>query len=194
MVIRSTTSLTHWNYFLALEKDLENLSRYIEFSQSNFECHSLEIARILLASASEVDVITKQLCKNLNPSSPAENIHQYRDEILTVYTKIPDFKVTIPRFGLDLTPWSNWKHPNGVPTWWTANNKVKHQRNTDFHKANLQNVLNSVSGLFVILLYFYKEEAENAELIPMQTLLRVTDENFDGSTFNTVEFGINYNL
>jgi len=32
MAINTSNSLDHWNYFLALEKDLENLSRYVEFA------------------------------------------------------------------------------------------------------------------------------------------------------------------
>lgn len=194
MVINTSNSLDHWNYFLALEKDLENLSRYVEFCQSNFKCHSLEMARILLAAASEVDVVAKQLCQKLNSGSTADNIHQYRDEIKTVYPNLPNFKVTIPRFGLNLTPWSNWNQNSGVPLWWIAYNKVKHHRDTDFNRANLENVLNVLSGLFVITLYFYKEKAENAELIPTQSLLRVREENLGGTTFNDFESSINYKL
>jgi len=53
-------SLAHWNYFLALEKDIEVLSRYVEFTQKNFTCYSLEILRILFSAASEVDVVAKK--------------------------------------------------------------------------------------------------------------------------------------
>lgn len=194
MAINTSYSLDHWNYFLALEKDLENLSRYVEFCQSNFKCHSLEIVRMLLAAASEVDVVAKKLCQKINTGSSADNINQYRDEIKSIYPNMPNFKVIIPRFGLDLAPWLNWNHNRGVPLWWTAYNKVKHHRDTHFDRANLENVLNAVSGLFVITLYFYKEKAENAELIPMQSLLRVREENFRETTFNGVEFGINYIL
>ena len=194
MAITSIKSLEHWNYFLALEKDLENLSRYIEFCQSNFDCYSLDMARILLASASEVDVVAKQLCRKLNPDSPADNIHQYRNEIKIEYPQILDFKVNIPRYGLTLIPWLNWNQNEGVPIWWSAYNKVKHHRNIDFKKANLKNVLNTVAGLFVITLYLYKEKAERAELIPVQSLLRVSEVNFGEIVFNDAEFGIRYNL
>ena len=194
MAIKTSRSLEHWNYFLALEKDLENLSRYIEFCQSNFNCYSLEMARILLASSSEVDVVAKQLCKKLNPASEANNIHQYRDEIKIVYSQFPNFRVTVPRYGLDLAPWSNWNQDQGVPFWWNAYNKVKHQRNVDFEKANFKNVINAVAGLFVTTLYFYKEKAENAKLIPMQSLLRVSEENFGELVFSNGEVGISYNL
>jgi len=192
MVIRTFDSLIHWNFFLSLEKDLETLSRYVEFCDSNFECYSLEMARILLAASSEVDVIAKQLCRKIDSNSSADRINQYRNEIKSAYPKFPNFKVTIPRFGLNLTPWEKWNESNGVPVWWTACDEVKHHRDTDFYQANLINVLNSVAGLFVITLYFYKDKAENAELIPMQSLLRVTEDNFDGATFNEIEFGIKY--
>lgn len=194
MAIQTSDSLLHWNFFLSLEKDLETLSRYVEFCDANFECYSLEMARMLFSASSEVDVIAKQLCRKINLTSQADNINQYRDEIVSSYPNIPNFKVTIPRFGLNLTPWEKWKESGGVPIWWVAYNKVKHHRNTDFHRANLKNMLNSVAGLFVITLYFYKEKAENAELIPMQSLFRVTEDNFDSTTFNNIEFGINYKL
>lgn len=194
MVILTGPSLAHWNFFLALEKDLEGLSRYIEFAETNFACYSLEITRILFSAASEVDVVAKQLCVKINPTSSASNINQYRDEIRNAYPALPNFRVTIPRFGLELTPWSNWIDVTGIPDWWTAYNKVKHHRNTDYHRGNLKNCLNAVAGLFVVILYFYKEKAENAELIPIPSLFRVTEEHFDGTTFNEIEFGINYRL
>ena len=34
----------HWNYFLALDKDVEALSRYVEFDESNFDTYSNEMA------------------------------------------------------------------------------------------------------------------------------------------------------
>lgn len=194
MVILTGLSLAHWNFFLALEKDLEVLSRYIEFTETNFTCYSLEISRILFSAAAEVDVVAKQLCVKINPTSSDSNINQYRDEIRTAYPGLQSFKVTIPRFGLELTPWSNWSDATGVPDWWTAYNKVKHHRNTDYHRGNLKNCLNAAAGLFVLILYFYKEKAENAELIPIPSLFRVTEEHFDGTTFKEIEFGINYRL
>ncbi len=192
MVILTSPSLAHWNYFLALEKDLEVLSRYIEFAENNFNCYSLEISRVLFSAASEADVVAKQLCAKINPNSSASNINQYRNEIRAAYPSFQNFKVTIPRFGLELTPWSNWSEPTGVPDWWTAYNKVKHHRNTDYHKGNLKNCLNAAAGLFVLILYFYREKAENAELIPIPSTFRVTENNFNGTTFNNIEYGINY--
>ena len=183
MSIQSQKIEPHWNYLLAIEKELETLSRYIEFDKKNFECFSVEIARILLSSAAEVDVVCKQLCRKLNPSSTADSINHYRNEIKSAYPNIHNFEILLPRYGLNLKPWNNWKNANGVPLWWTAYNKVKHHRNLEYHRANLKNAINSVAGLFVMILYFYKEKAEEGGLKPTPVLLRVTEDHYGGITY-----------
>lgn len=194
MVIETRRIEVHWNYLLAIENDLYRLSRFIEFDERNFECFSIEISRILLTSAAEVDVVCKQICKKLNPASSAEDIHQYREEIKPVHPKIPDFKVLIPRHGLTLTPWDNWNEERGVPLWWTAYNKIKHHRDSEYHRANLRNALNSVAGLFVMVLYLYKEKAKMGELVPSLQLLKAAEDHLEGVTLGGYEFGIVYKL
>jgi hypothetical protein len=68
----------HWNYFLALENDLETLSRYVEFDVANFNVFSIELAHLLFAAASEVDVLAKRMCELANPSAPRGNMDNYR--------------------------------------------------------------------------------------------------------------------
>ena len=136
----------HWNYLLAIEHDLSELSRYIEFDENNFGCFSIEIARILLTSAAEVDVVCKQICKKIKPTLKTKDleklkIHGYRDTLKPAFPDIPQFEVLLPRFGLTLKPWSEWKKKKGVPLWWTAHNKVKHQRDSEYPRANLKMLL-----------------------------------------------------
>ena len=100
----------------------------------------------------EADVVCKQHCLARDPASSADNIRKYRHEIAPAFPVIPGFEVLIPRYGLRLKPWENWGDPDGVPDWWTASNKIKHQRATEYHRASLKNVLNAVAGLFVICL------------------------------------------
>lgn len=194
MAIHVRTVNSHWNFFLALERDLEQLSRYIEFNESNFACFSLEIARVLLAAGAEVDVVCKQLCKKLNTASRASSIGSYHSEITATVPNISSWEVQAPRFGLVLHPWDEWSNLNGVPFWWTAYNKTKHHRHTDFHLANLKNALNAVAGLFVVILHLYKEQAEEALLLPAAQLFRPHADHFGGTTFDEHEFGVNYVL
>jgi hypothetical protein len=194
VVITSSKIETHWNYLLAIEGDLERLSRFIDFDERNFDCFSIEISRILLASGAEVDVVCKQICKKINSKSSAGSIYAYQNEILASYPNIPDFIVLLPRYGLTLTPWSNWKAQNNPPDWWTAYNKIKHHRDSQYHRANLQNALNAVCGLFIMVLYLYREKAEEGELGPSPKLLHVSEKHFEGVDFLRSEFSIIYDL
>jgi len=78
--------LIHWSYFLALEQDIQRLSRFVEFNSNNFATFSLEMAHLLLASSSEIDVVLKMLCKPFAPS--AQNEEAYRSSIPK---QIPNF-------------------------------------------------------------------------------------------------------
>jgi hypothetical protein len=55
--------LNHWNYFLPLESDLKNISRYIEIHPKNFKTFSIGLTQLFLATCSEIDVILKEICK-----------------------------------------------------------------------------------------------------------------------------------
>jgi hypothetical protein len=136
------------------------------------------MAHLLLAAASEIDVIAKLLCMKVSPNNNAENINEYRSILNPAFPNIKEIKVLIRRYGLEFKPWTNWKR-NQNPIWWTAYNKVKHERNIHYQKASLKNTLNATAGLFVMLLYLYKDEAEAGMLAPSPSLFRV-DEQFDG--------------
>ncbi len=193
MGIKTRRIEPHWNYLLAIERDLDELSRYVEFDERNFECFSIEIARLLLASGAEVDVVCKQICARTNPESKADNINRYRDVIKAAYPVLPGFEVLLPRFGLTLKPWDEWSKADGVPVWWTAYNKIKHERDSEYGRANLKNALNAVGGLFVVVLYLYEDKARAGELLPSPQLLRVPHPVFGGPPLGE-EAGIRYRL
>jgi hypothetical protein len=161
---------TFWEYFLALESDLEATARFVEMRPENYEVFSIEYARLLLAAASEVDVLCKRLCKVVDPNSTPRNITDYRRAINRAYPQFHTIEVIIPRFELSLHPWRAWVGDNN-PSWWASYNKIKHSRDIYYQQANLQNVLDSLAGLFVVVLYLHKAEKINEKLYPYPRLL-----------------------
>lgn len=168
MGIEQQQVFSHWNYFLSIEEDISKLSRWIEPSESNYECYSLEIARLLMTAAAEVDVVAKLVCKCINPNSRARGIESYQKEIVGEFPNIYQAEVLVPRFGLTLKPWTNWRDENTSPLWWKANNKVKHQRSEHFNQATLKNLFNAVAALLLLLILNYREEIN--QLSPKSTL------------------------
>jgi hypothetical protein len=192
MGINRQSTLLHWNFFLAMEEDLERLSRFIDFS-GNDDAFSIEIARSFLGSCSEVDVVLKQLCKVINPASTAGNINAYFNEISVAFPNFKTFEVTIPRLGITLQPWVNWDVEQ-PPFWWQAHNKVKHHRHDHFEKANLKNCINSIAALYVAVLYLYKDEAQAGKLLQLPKLFNVSDAHFGGVQMGRFGNSFKYNL
>ena len=159
----------HWDYFLALEDDLAKLARFIHFSEDNLNTYSVEFARLLMTSTQEVDVLFRQICKKHNDNAERES--EYRTFFSNGdYVKIRDIEVSVRRYGLKFTPFKNWI--STAPTWWIANNKIKHQRHAHFQEASLNNVLNAMSALLVANIYFSNEFGTlKKDIIPTKLLL-----------------------
>ena len=172
MTIVEASKLLHWNYFLAVEEDLHRLSRFIEFTDDNFETYSIELTRILFAASADVDVVAKQLCEQVRPGCNVSNINNYKDVLVTDLPVLTETEVQIPRHGLTLIPWANWSGDSN-PDWWRAYNDVKHNRHARYQSANLKNTLNAIAGLFLLLLFLYKDQAESGQLVPNPSMLRL---------------------
>ncbi|NPU93983.1 MAG: hypothetical protein HPY82_18895 [Gammaproteobacteria bacterium] len=168
MKIGEPLILPHWNYFLCLEEDVIRLSRWIEIAEGNFQCYSIEIARLLMASSSEVDVVAKLVCKSIDSESKADNINAYQNLLTARYPTIKDAHTAIPRYGISLYPWRSWAEEKSPPEWWIATNKVKHHRSEYFEKASLINLLNSMSGLLILITLLYRDKVH--KLYPLTEL------------------------
>ncbi len=186
-------TIRHWNYFLAIEKDLEVLSRYVQFTLENFKAYSIEMALIILTAASEIDVLLKAICNKESPEDNANNILKYKKVVESKLPNIMSFQVDIPRWGLCIPTWHSWKSED-VPSWWTAYNKVKHHRNDEYHLANLFNTLHTVAALYVTILYFYPLQAKRGLLLPSPSLFRPSVKDHTGFVNRGIESGINYKL
>ena len=154
MAIVAATNKVHWNYFLALEKDLELAARYVEFSEANMATYSIEFAHLLFAAASEVDVVAKLLCKQLAPGEPRQNIEHYRTVLSAHLPDLAATQVLVPRYALTLTPWDNWANGRN-PLWWRSYNNVKHERDAHYPEATLKNALNALAALMTVAFYHY---------------------------------------
>lgn len=159
----------YWQHFLALEADFAATSRYVEFSPQNFSAFSIEYAKLLLAVGSEIDVLCKIICKEVDSAAKRGNINDYR-ACLTAHTQIASEEALIRRYSLAFKPWADWASGK-IPSWWQSYNNVKHQRDAHFSEANLENCANAIAALFAIVLYCHKAERSADSLEPYPVLL-----------------------
>lgn len=139
-----------WNYFLSLERDLDNTSQYIE-PIGQEDVHSFEFAKILILSCTEIESVFKLLCKAITGKENSGNIGDYKEIILKTYPKIVEATVNISRLSYSLKPFETWGSER--LSWWSAYQNVKHNRGVSFHEATYRNAANALSALYILIMY-----------------------------------------
>ena len=105
------------------------------------------------------------------------NIKQYAAIIVPRFNGINGIEIEIPRYQLKRQPLSTWTS-GASPIWWRAYNEAKHERDTNFTQANLENTLDSLYGLMALLIYHYKDEF-HLQPYPSPAELRISCEYRD---------------
>lgn len=151
----------HWSYYMSLEDDLIEISRYVEICEDNFRTYSTQFTRLLLAAASEIDVVAKVLCGQIDPLGRRGNIDDYRNLIVPAFPAIPRIEMGIQWNVVRVRPWETWGATTPTnPDWWHAYNKVKHERNTNFKSGNLQNTLGAIAGLYCLVRHLEEDKGQ----------------------------------
>jgi hypothetical protein len=168
----------YWEYFIVLENEFNDTEKYLTIDEDNYKSFSVEYAKLMQTICSEIDVLSKEYCRFLNEDYKADTIAKYAYIITENRNDILNQEVLlIKKKHLIFKPWENWQYTintdkNGIervngtpPKWWTMYNKIKHERTTFskslnkhfFKFANQENVLNALSALFILEMYFYKD-------------------------------------
>lgn len=145
---------TAWNYFLSIERDLSETSRYIEPDEQE-NTHSFEFYKIIMLSCAEIESAFKKLCKEVAPDGKHGNMENYKSVILKKFPRICSCKVVVPRWGSqEICPFAEW---GSKPLfWWDAYQNVKHSRFSYMKEATYKNAVYALAALYVVLLYLYK--------------------------------------
>lgn len=150
----------HWQYFLVLEREFADTLQYVALTKDNLNTYSIRYAWIFLSTCSEIDVVFKVLCEQVEPGAKPKGtfwtINDSRDVLLKHFPKFPLMIVTIPQYRTTAKPWEEWGN-GSHPSWWSSYNKVKHHRHEHFEKASLSNVIDALAGLYCLVLYLHRD-------------------------------------
>ena len=143
-----------WNYYLSLEKDMSDTSRYVEpAGQENV--YSFEFAKILILTCTEVESVFKILCSKIEPNAAASDISIYKGIILKKYPNITRAETNIDRLNKIIIPFRDWG--SSKLCWWEAYQEVKHNRGNFFDKATYLNAVTALAALYILIFYLSKE-------------------------------------
>lgn len=149
----------YWKNFTSIEEEFFLTEKFVAFDVCNFAAYSSAFLKLLLEIGSEIDILAKTFCSVCLNQTDVSNINGYRDCILG---NAPEFeRVYVVSDSLKEIPWQNWHLQN--PDWWTAYNKVKHERfnvgtigkiTQEYYKfANQGNVVKALMGLYQLEIY-----------------------------------------
>ena len=182
----------------SIESRMIETFRYVDCNPANYGVFSYEYASILRDVGSIFGSIMDTLVRKSDviPRKNEYDIRDYRKWLINEIENIHFISVGLnyPIQNRILAPFYRINDEHKKLKWWTAYNKIKHHRSTRYQRANLRNTLNAVAGLFVMLLYLYKEDAEAGTLAPSPSLFRVADEFFAGVDLGSGDVRFVYRL
>lgn len=152
----------YWTNYLLIEKEFRESLIYVSLDEINYNTFSSSYLKLMLQLGSEIDNVF-QLLSILNNQNDNDKIKKYYDmvnlHISTLFNQ--EVKVFNNEISL-LKPFENWNE-NEAPEWWRSYQEIKHNRTeikngiANYKKANLKNILNCLSALFLLLMYTLKK-------------------------------------
>ena len=165
----------YWKYYLLLEQDFLSVERYLTIDNLNFGAFSNEYIKQYQAICSEIDVIAKSYCREIERPFSGSTINAY---CKCIVDNKPDFAsrvIKLTERTIQVVPWQGWTYTTKIengrtkieaanPDWWQKYNKIKHSRTTinnetglPYYKlASQKNVLYSLAALFQLEMYYYR--------------------------------------
>lgn len=145
-----------WTYFLTIEREFASTTEFAEPHSNNYKTFSDKYAGLILLIGSEVDVVSKELVKQISANAARNNIWDYQKTICARYPKLHEQEIVVPRYNIKFRPWESWQgNAPTSPKWWTAYNNVKHNRLFNRHVATQENTLNALCGLLLMNMYLH---------------------------------------
>lgn len=147
----------YWRYYLSLEKDFIQLTRYVGLYEENFNVFSDEIHKQLISVGVEFENISKKICEILGINLPdranithfSQWIPQKEIKVITIYS-LSQF-ILLP-FKIENGD-AQWK-------WWNNYNSIKHNRLFNYKEVTFKNLLDALSALFYAEMFLIREIGE----------------------------------
>lgn len=146
--------------FEELQNELKAIFSYVEPSYQNRKTYSYKIQQLFIRICIELEANFKAIFKE-NKYSKEESRWTIQDywKIDTSH-RLSDYQVIMPTWGgkgKTFTPFEAWK-TSPTLNWYRAYQRTKHSRADKLNEANLENLMNAFSALFVVLTAQFCEE------------------------------------
>ncbi|MCB1542000.1 MAG: hypothetical protein KDJ25_14520 [Rhodoblastus sp.] len=155
--------------FVLIKNDLQSIFEYLEPSAESQAAYSYRIHALLMRTCIEIEANFKTIFEENTFTPPANrslNINDYRK--VDVSHHLSSYEVMLPIWNgaaRVFKPFSPWRSARGLPNpggtglpWYQAYNASKHDRQDEFKKANLENLIMAVAGLLVLISSQFRDQ------------------------------------
>ena len=178
---------SYWNYYIELENELLDISKYIPIDKLNKNTFSFKYMKLIFSICSELDTVFKELMDFKDETKNQPNMNVYKN---FMRENFPDFSSEIILCNRlnELKPFENWLLNDSSPLWWKDYNDIKHFRTKEinqqenFKRSTQINTLYALSALYQLETYLYKELIDNYEPnsflkipLPQSKIFRIKD-------------------
>ena len=153
-ITRKDFLVKFWRYYSYIEKDLIKLSRFIDLDEENFKVFSDEIHKQLITIGIEFENISRNLCDFNNINLPK---HSNINDFKSWFPKDIENAEVILIFSQKEISFFPYKEHDGKLLWWNSYNSIKHNRNYNYKKIFLKDLLNGLAALFYAEMFFIKK-------------------------------------
>lgn len=151
--------------YISIERELRSIFDYVEPDEANKNTFSFELYSLLLRACTEVELNCKKIME-ANGATPQGHFFTMADykkleksSLLSKYTVIfRNWRKRNPSTNeleyieKEFCPFANFDiSVNRSPEWYEDYNQVKHNREENLEKANLENCMNAVAGILILL-------------------------------------------
>jgi|WetSurMetagenome_2_1015567.scaffolds.fasta_scaffold05563_2 hypothetical protein len=157
----ATAPMYYTRIFLFLQKDIQQLFEFVEPSDTNLSTYSYRIHQLFIRTCIEIEANFKAIFKDNKYSKPENKwtINDYKKINKTHH--LDAYEATFPLWDGDkkcFTPFKSWAEEHGTLQWYKDYNLTKHNRQGERKLANMNNLLNAFSALFILLSSQFKNE------------------------------------
>lgn len=155
--------------FTLIQSDLQSIFEYVEPSDECRTAYSYRIHALLVRTCIEVEANFKAILEeNIFTPPPKRSLNMSDFRKVDVTHHLSSYEVMLPIWnGVPpiFRPFEPWKVGRGLAMpgglslpWYQAYNASKHDRQDEFKRANLDNLVMAVAGLLVLLSSQFRDE------------------------------------
>lgn len=143
------------NQLELLLDDLYDVFKFVAPYKENLSCFGNKMRNIIILACTEIDSMMKCILEK-SKVKPQLNFYTTKDYFkLNMPLQLNEYTLSLSRFEEfgEFKPFLTWdsKNPTSSLSWYHNYNNVKHDRESNFSKANLTNAIDSIMALAALM-------------------------------------------